>query len=122
MPINDRNNGWAESFETKCLSIFDHLKSILDECEKEDNDQNLMLFPNISSEILCLFLFASSERIFERHEKIVRTEIFFVHFRIFTTVIRNSRLKLSFIYQIVEQVLPYKMHFLNFVLFSYKVA
>ena len=111
------DNVLCESFWTKYLFIFDPSKVVLYEWQKMDKEQNLMLFPNMSSEILCVFLFTSSERIFERHEKIVWTEIFFVYFCTFTIVIWNSTLKLSFIYQIVEQILPYKMHFLNFVLF-----
>ena len=39
-----------------------------------------MLFPNMDSEMLCLFLFESSEEIFERPKKLVWTEIVFVHF------------------------------------------
>jgi hypothetical protein len=43
-----------------------------------------MLFQNISPQILYLFLHANSERIFEKHKKLVWTEILFVHFSIYT--------------------------------------
>jgi len=75
-----------------------------------------VLFPNMSLEILCQFLFESSEIIFERPKKLVWTEIFSVHFCIFTIAIRNSRLEPLFIYQLVEQNLPYKMYYLSFFL------
>ena len=85
-------NGVIESFETKCLSIFHHLESILDECEKMKKNQNLMLFPNMSSKILYLFLFGSSEGITELLKKLVWTKTFFLHFCIFTVSMRNSML------------------------------
>src|SRR5690348_354288 len=105
-------NGWIESFRTNCLFIFHPLESFLDECKKMYKNRNSMLFPNMSSEILCLFLFVRNERIFGRLKKLVWTEIFFVHFSNFTLVIQNSALKLWFICQIVERILPYKMHYL----------
>ena len=61
---------WMErvcrSFWTQCLFIFGLLKSISNEWKTIGYNQNLMLFPNMDSEIGCLFLFERSEGIFER--------------------------------------------------------
>jgi hypothetical protein len=103
--------------------MFVYLSSIgiiLDECERMGKDQNFMLFPNMSSETLCLFALASSERIFGRLKKLVWTEIFFVYFCNFTLVVQNSTLKFWFTYQIVEGILPYKMHYFDFFVFFTK--
>jgi hypothetical protein len=56
----------CRSFSTQCLFIFDLLESISDEWKTIGYDQNLVLFPNMDSEIECLFLFERSEGIFER--------------------------------------------------------
>ena len=112
----------GRKFPDKMLFIFHPSESVLEECKKMDMNRNFVLFPNMSSEILCLFLFASSERIFERLKKLVWTEIFFVHFGIFTLGIQNWTLKLWFIYQIVERILPYRMHYFSFFVFSYKAS
>ena len=61
---------WTErvcrSFWTQYLFIFALLESISDEWKTIGYDQNLMLFPNMDSEIWCLFLFERSEGISER--------------------------------------------------------
>ncbi len=69
-----KTNGWAESFRTKYLFIFGPLKSISDESKSMCYNQNCVLFLNMSLEILCQFLFESSEIIFERPKKLVWTE------------------------------------------------
>ena len=80
-----------------------------------------MLFSNMCSEILCLFLLESNEEILERPKKLVWTKNFSVHFRIFSIGIRNQKLELLLIYQLVEQNLPYKMDYLSFFLSSDKI-
>jgi hypothetical protein len=83
------HNGWIESFGTKCFSIFDPLENILDERKTREWNQNVVLFPNMGSEIVCLFLAERSGVIFERPKKIVWTDIFFLDFRIFTISVRK---------------------------------
>ncbi len=62
---------WTErvsrSFWTQYLFIFGLLENISEEWKTKGYDQNLMLFPNMDSEIVCLF-FEKSEGIFERHQ------------------------------------------------------
>jgi len=72
--IRKRRNGWIESFRTKCLPIFDPLENILDEWKTRSWDQNFVLFPNMGSEIVYLFLSESSDGTFERPKKIVWTK------------------------------------------------
>ncbi len=59
-------NGWAESFERKCLFIFYTLESISDESKAIGWNESFVLVPNMGLEILYHFLFESSEIIFER--------------------------------------------------------
>ncbi len=73
----DVHNGWSKSFDTKCLFIFDPLESIFDESESTHQKHNFVLFQNMDLEILCRFLFESSELIFDRPKTFVWTEIFF---------------------------------------------
>jgi hypothetical protein len=52
-----------------------------------------MIFSNMSSEIMCLFFFVSSDRIFERRKKVVWREIFFVYFSIFVIMYQKSNVE-----------------------------
>ena len=63
---------WTErvsrSFWTQCLFVFGLLENISEEWTTMGYDQNFMLFPNMDSEIVCLFFFEKSEGLFERHQ------------------------------------------------------
>ena len=74
MALENVLNGSVESFWTKPLFIFRLFESISEESKTMGQNQNLMLFPNMSSEIICQILFDSSKGIFERLDKIVWTE------------------------------------------------
>jgi hypothetical protein len=55
------------------MNMFAHfcpLESISDEPNTIRRDQNFTFFLNMDLEILCLFLFKSSEKLFERPEKL----------------------------------------------------
>ena len=51
--------------------LFDLLRSISDERKIIGGDQNFVLILNMDLEILCLFLFKSSEKLFERLENLL---------------------------------------------------
>jgi hypothetical protein len=57
-----------QSFCIQLLFGFGLFESILDEPKTMDHHQNLMLFPNIGSEMVCLFLFQRSRGIFAKHK------------------------------------------------------
>ena len=46
------SNGMIESFETKCLFIFNGLERVVADSEPMDQNQNFVLFPNIRLQIL----------------------------------------------------------------------
>jgi hypothetical protein len=100
-------NGSLESFDIKCLFIFDPLESISDEWK------NFVLFPNRDLEILCRLLFESSELIFIRPKKFVSGESFSPQLCIFIFVIRKCKLERLLLYQLVEQNVLFEF-FLSF--------
>ncbi len=61
---------WVEVLE-KMFSHLGMLESISEEPKTMSEDQNFLLSLNMNLEILCLFLFQSSEEIFERLKKLV---------------------------------------------------
>lgn len=87
------SNGWSQSFWTKCLVIFQSSESVPCECKTIGYDRNFILFPNMSSEILCLFLFASNEGVFERLKKLLWTQFLSQSFwRIFDSSLAHLKI------------------------------
>ncbi len=64
------NNGWLESFDRKCLFIFDPLESISDESESEFCAHAEYELRNC----VCWFFFESSKLISNRTKKLVWTQ------------------------------------------------
>jgi len=56
-------------FPMKMFVHFGLLESISDEPKTIGHDQNFMLFLNMGLKIFCIFLFKTSEELFERPEK-----------------------------------------------------
>jgi len=103
------------SLDTTCerkfsMNMFVHFglfESISDERKPIDRDQNFVLFFNMDLEILCLFLFKSSEELFERRQKlfVMVSQQFFC----FLISPFSNMLKIVEVGRFVERTLLYKM-------------
>ena len=87
------------------LFVFGLLERNSNKPKATDCGQNFVPFPNTSSEMLCLFLFKSSERFFEKPEQIIlngKATVFVYSISSFSSTLRIVRVG-----RFVERILLY---------------
>jgi hypothetical protein len=96
-----------QSFRTQLLFVFDLFEGFLDERKTMDYNQNFMLFLNIDSKIVWLFLFERSRGISASHKNRLKWQAN----RLFKTCIIPFRKvpKIVRVNDFVEQTLLHKM-------------